>query len=102
MRECAPLEHPSSLTAAEVLALMQRSDAFRRAERFSEALWALDIVRPGSAARALGAKWLSAAMSMSSADVSRAARAQGLTGPDIGARIDAARLAALAQAMQRA
>jgi len=102
VREFTCLEHPGSLSAEDVLALLQRSDAFRRPERFSEALWALDIVRPGSAARALGAKWLSAAMSVSSADVSRAARAQGLTGPDIGARIDAARLAALAQAMQRA
>ena len=41
-------------------------------------------------------------MSVSTADVSRAAMAEGLTGPDIGVRIDAARLAALAQAMQRA
>mgnify|MGYP000010495442 FL=1 len=102
VRECAPLEHPSSLTAAEVLALMQRSDAFRRAERFSEALWALEIVRPQSAARALGAQWVSAALSVSTAEVSRAAMAEGLKGLEIGARIDAARLDALARAMKSA
>jgi tRNA nucleotidyltransferase (CCA-adding enzyme) len=102
VRELASLEHPGSLTAEEVLALMQRSDAFRRPERFSEALWALEIVRPQSAARALGAQWVSAALSVSTAEVSRAAMAEGLKGPDIGARIDAARLAALSRAMKSA
>ncbi len=102
VREFAPLEHPGSLTAEDVLALMQRSDAFRRAERFSEALWALEIVRPQSDARALGAQWLAATLSVSTAEVSRAAMAEGLKGPDIGARIDAARLAALARVMKSA
>jgi tRNA nucleotidyltransferase (CCA-adding enzyme) len=98
-REFAALEHPSSMTAAEVLALLHRSDAFRRPERFSEALWALEIVHPGSRARALGAQWLAAAMTVSTAEVSRVAMAEGLKGPAIGERIDAARLAALAQVM---
>jgi len=102
VREFAALEHPSSLTAAEVLALLHRSDAFRRPERFSEALWALEIVRPQLATRALGAQWLAAALSVSTAEVSRAAMAEGLKGPEIGARIDAARLSALAQAVKSA
>jgi tRNA nucleotidyltransferase (CCA-adding enzyme) len=99
VREFTPLEHISRLTATDVLALMQRSDAFRRAERFSEALWALEIVHPRSRARALGAQWLTAAITVSTADVSRVAMAEGLKGPAIGERIDAARLAALAQVM---
>ncbi|MEN9329049.1 MAG: hypothetical protein RLZZ484_237, partial [Pseudomonadota bacterium] len=102
VREFASLEHPSSLTAAEVLALLHRSDAFRRPERFSEAVWALEIVRPQLATRALGAQWLAAALSVSTAEVSRAAMAEGLKGPEIGARIDAARLSALAQALKSA
>jgi tRNA nucleotidyltransferase (CCA-adding enzyme) len=99
VREFVPREHLSGLTAEDVLALLHRSDAFRRPERFSEALWALEIVHARNAARAQGAHWLAAVMTVSTTEVSRAAMAEGLKGPAIGERIDAARLAALAKVM---
>lgn len=95
VREQAALREPAALSPQEVLALLHRCDAFRRPERLSDVFWAMAVLHPHARVRVLGAQWLQAALGVASADISRAALAEGLKGPAIGARIDAARLTAL-------
>jgi tRNA nucleotidyltransferase (CCA-adding enzyme) len=98
VREQTALRDPAMPPPQEVLALLHRCDAMRRPERLQDLFWAMTVLQPQGRLRALGAQWLRAALGVSSAEISQAALAEGLKGPAIGARIDAARLDALQRA----
>lgn len=95
-RELGALQNAHTMSPAEVLALLHRCDALRRPERFIESLWAVAVLCPQSAVRDIGAQWLQVVLGVVTSDIARAAMAEGLSGPAIGARMDAARLDALA------
>ncbi|PAT32797.1 multifunctional CCA addition/repair protein [Vandammella animalimorsus] len=101
--------------AAHTIALLERCDALRRPERFALALWACECMAQADAAlpqpsqsaaadaiapaypqrpRLLAA--LQAAQSVDTAPIAAQAARQGLQGPQIGAHIQAARIAAVA------
>ncbi|MDO4724050.1 MAG: multifunctional CCA addition/repair protein [Comamonadaceae bacterium] len=101
--------------AASTVALLEHCDALRRPERFALALWACDCMAQADAALALPAgaaaeraaafaypqrprllAALQAAQSVDTAPIAAQAARQGLQGPQIGARIQAARIAAVA------
>jgi tRNA nucleotidyltransferase (CCA-adding enzyme) len=90
--------------AEAVLRLLVRCDALRRPERFLLALHACECDARGrlgkeDEAYAQGprlALLLKAAQSVDSATISAQALQDGLKGPAVGGRIDAARLAAIA------
>ena len=99
-------ENLGTLTAA-LLRLLERCDAPRRPQRFRELLLACQCDARGRAGRAddpypqrerLSAA-LDAVLAADTAAASRQALAEGLQGPAIGQRVHAARLAALAQAL---
>jgi tRNA nucleotidyltransferase (CCA-adding enzyme) len=106
-REHGNIHQSLSFGAEAVLRLLVRCDALRRPERFLLALQACE----GDARGRLGkeddpyaqgprlALLLKAAQSVDSAALSAQALAEGLTGPAVGARIDAARLAAISSAL---
>jgi len=93
--------------AEAVLRLLVRCDALRRPERFLLALQACECDARGrlgkeEEAYAQGprlALLLKAAQSVDSAAVSAQALQDGLNGPAVGARIEAARVAAIAAAL---
>jgi tRNA nucleotidyltransferase (CCA-adding enzyme) len=100
--------HQSLCFGAEaVLRLLMRCDALRRPERFLLALQACECDARGRlgkedeayAQRPRLALLLKAAQSVDSAAVSAQALKDGLKGPAVGARMDAARLAAIAAAL---
>ena len=80
--------------AAAVIALLESGDAFRRAERFAEALeaWRAGGLAPGALARLRAALRITAAIALSPLDRT------GLVGPAIGALLRERRIAALAAA----
>ncbi len=106
-REHGNIHQSMSFGAEAVLRLLVRCDALRRPERFLLALQACECDARGrlgkeDEAYAQGprlALLLKAAQSIDSATVSAQALAEGLTGPAVGARIDAARLKAIAAAL---
>jgi len=93
--------------AEAVLRLLVRCDALRRPERFLLALQACECDARGrldkeDVAYAQGprlAKLLQAAQSVDSAAISTHALQEGLKGPEIGKRLDTARLAAIEPAL---
>ena len=97
VREQTTLTHPHDLRRSAVLALLHRCDALRRPERMREVFWAMAVLHPSSQAREVGARWLQAVLGVVSAEISQAALVEGLKGPAIGQRVDAARLAALSR-----
>jgi tRNA nucleotidyltransferase (CCA-adding enzyme) len=106
-REHGNIHQSLGFGAEAVLRLLLRCDALRRPERFLLALQACECDARGRLGKedevyAQGprlALLLKAAQSVDSAAVSAQALAEGLTGPAVGARIDAARLKAIAAAL---
>ena len=106
-REHGNIHQSLGFGAEAVLRLLVRCDALRRPERFLLALQACECDARGrlgkeDEAYAQGprlALLLKAAQSVDSAAVSAQALQDGLKGPAVGARIDAARLAAIATAI---
>ena len=106
-REHGNIHQSGSFGAEAVLRLLVRCDALRRPERFLLALQACAFDARGrlgkeDEAYAQGprlAKLLKAAQSVDSAMVSAQALQEGLQGAAVGARVDAARVAAIAVAL---
>jgi tRNA nucleotidyltransferase (CCA-adding enzyme) len=106
-REHGNIHQSGGFGAEAVLRLLVRCDAQRRPERFLLALQACECDARGrlgkeNEAYAQGprlALLLKAAQSVDSAAVSAQALQDGLKGPAVGARMDAARLAAIAAAL---
>ena len=106
-REHGNIHQSLGFGAEAVLRLLVRCDALRRPERFLLALQACECDARGrlgkeDEAYAQGprlALLLKAAQSVDGAAVSAQALQDGLTGPAVGARMDAARLAAIAAAL---
>jgi tRNA nucleotidyltransferase (CCA-adding enzyme) len=104
-RELAVVGCGPSLDAAQMLALLERCDAWRRPDRFAELLQACECVAtaggtagmPPWPPRAVLARALARAREVDTAAVARAAAERGLAGPAIGQAISAARLAAMAR-----
>jgi tRNA nucleotidyltransferase (CCA-adding enzyme) len=106
-REHGNIHQSGGFGAEAVLRLLVRCDALRRPERFLLALQACECDARGRlgkedeayAQRPRLALLLKAAQSVDSAAVSAQALQEGLNGPAVGARMDAARLAAIAAAL---
>ncbi len=102
-REHGHIHSSASLGAAAALRLLVRCDALRRPERFGQVLQACMCdargrlgwqERPYPQAERLQAL-LQAALSIDTAEVARQAQAEGLSGAQVGERIEAARTDAL-------
>ena len=106
-REHGNIHQSGNFGAEAVLRLLVRCDALRRPERFLLALQACECDARGRLGKedetyAQGprlAKLLQAAQSVDSATISAQALQEGLKGPEIGKRLDAARLAAIESAL---
>ena len=106
-REHGNIHQSLGFGAEAVLRLLVRCDALRRPERFLLALQACECDARGRLGkedeaytqRPRLALLLKAAQSVDSAAISAQALQDGLKGPAVGARIDAARLAAIAAAI---
>jgi len=106
-REHGNIHQSLGFGAGAVLRLLVRCDALRRPERFLLALEACECDARGRlgkedetyAQRPRLALLLKAAQSVDGAAVSAQALQDGLKGPAVGARMDAARLAAIAAAL---
>ena len=106
-REHGNIHQSLGFGAETVLRLLVRCDALRRPDRFLLALQACECDARGrlgkeDAAYTQGprlALLLKAAQSVDGAAISAQALAEGLTGPSVGARMDAARLAAISAAI---
>jgi tRNA nucleotidyltransferase (CCA-adding enzyme) len=106
-REHGNIHRSTELDAAALVRLMDRCDAWRRAERFEQTLQACEcdargrlgfeeqVYAPAPRLRAA----LAAAQQVSSAEVSARAIARGLKGPDIGRALHQARVEAVAAAL---
>ena len=102
-REHGNIHRSSEFGAAALVRLLERCDAFRKPERFADILLACECDARGRLGlnehpypqrqRLLGA--LSAAQSVSTAEVAAAAEAQGLSGAAIGQAVHTARTLAL-------
>lgn len=105
-REHGHIHRSAELGPAAVLRLLERCDAIRKPGRFDEVLWACECDSRGRTgladrsypqrARLLAAQ--AAALAVDTAPIAQAAAQAGLTGPQIGERIHAARVDAIAQA----
>jgi tRNA nucleotidyltransferase (CCA-adding enzyme) len=106
-REHGNIHQSLGFGAEAVLRLLVRCDALRRPERFLLALQACECDARGRLGKedmvyAQGqrlAKLLQAAQSVDSTAISAQALQEGLKGPEIGKRLDAARLAAIESAL---
>jgi tRNA nucleotidyltransferase (CCA-adding enzyme) len=106
-REHGNIHQSGGFGAEAVLRLLVRCDAMRRPERFLLALQACECDARGRLGKednayAQGprlALLLKAAQSVDSASISAQALQDGLKGPAVGARLDAARLAAISGAL---
>jgi len=106
-REHGNIHQSLGFGAEAVLRLLVRCDALRRPERFLLALQACECDARGRLGKEDGAYaqgprlalLLKAAQSVDSAAVSAQALQDGLKGPAVGARMDAARLTAIAAAL---
>ncbi|MGC4079271.1 MAG: multifunctional CCA addition/repair protein [Rubrivivax sp.] len=98
-REHGNIHRSSEFGAAAVVRLLERCDAFRRPERFAEALWACECDARGRSGlegqpypqRERLAALLDAARGVDTATVAAAAAARGAKGPQIAAAIQMAR-----------
>lgn len=105
-REHGNIHRSAELGEEALLRLLERCDAMRQAERFALVLqacecdargrWGFEAAAYPQAARLLRAQ--KAALAVDTAPVAQAAAAQGLQGPQIGARIAQARVQAIRQA----
>jgi tRNA nucleotidyltransferase (CCA-adding enzyme) len=106
-REHGNIHQSGGFGAEAVLRLLLRCDAMRRPERFLLALQACECDARGRSGKEDAtysqgprlALLLELAQSVDSASISAQALEEGLQGPAIGARIDAARLAAISAAI---
>ena len=106
-REHGNVHRSESLDAAAVMRLLERCDAWRRPQRFSELLLACECDARGRTGfeerpypqRDRLQRALDAALAVDSASLSAHALAQGWKGPDIGDAIRNARLAAVAASL---
>ena len=106
-REHGNIHQSLGFGAEAVLRLLVRCDALRRPERFLLALQACECDARGRLGKEHEAYMqgprlallLKAAQSVDSASVSAQALQEGLKGPAVGARLDAARLAAISAAL---
>jgi tRNA nucleotidyltransferase (CCA-adding enzyme) len=106
-REHGNIHRSSDFSAAAVVRLLERCDAFRKPQRFGDALLACECDARGrlgleekaypQRARLLAA--LGAARNVATADVAAEAAARGLTGPRVGEMIHAARVAAVQEGL---
>ena len=106
-REHGNIHRSQDLNAAAVLRLLTRCDALRQPERFDRVLQACEADARGrlglqdapypQAQRLTRA--LEAALGVATADIAAAAAQEGLQGPQIGARIEAARTTAILQTL---
>ncbi|QHI99554.1 multifunctional CCA addition/repair protein [Xylophilus rhododendri] len=106
-REHGNIHRSGELDAAALMRLLERCDALRRPERFSDVLLACECDARGRLGmdenaypqrqRLLAAQ--AAALSVETAPVAAAAAAAGARGPKIGEAVTRARVAAIAQAL---
>jgi tRNA nucleotidyltransferase (CCA-adding enzyme) len=109
-REHGHIHMSGTLGAAALLRLFERCDALRRPQRFTAVLLACECDARGRTGReALPyapatrlPPLLQAALGVDTAAIAAGAQATGRRGPDIGAAIQAARVAAMTQALARA
>jgi tRNA nucleotidyltransferase (CCA-adding enzyme) len=104
-REHGNIHRSEDFGAAALVRLLERCDAFRKPQRFSDVLLACECDARGRLGlqdraypqknRLLGV--LAAAQSVSTQDVAAGAHAQGLEGKQVGEMIHAARVASVAQ-----
>ena len=102
-REHGNIHRSGELNAAAVMRLLTRCDAIRQPERFARVLQACEADARGRLGledrdypQALRlAQALQAALSVSTAEIAATAAREGLQGPHIGKRIEAARVAAV-------
>jgi tRNA nucleotidyltransferase (CCA-adding enzyme) len=102
-REHGNIHRSSEFSAAALVRLLERCDAFRKPQRFADALLACECDARGrlgledkpypQRARLLAA--LDAARQVATADVAGEAASRGLSGPKVGEMIHAARVAAV-------
>jgi len=102
-REHGNIHRSSEFGAAALVRLLERCDALRKPARFGEILLACECDARGrlgfedqpypQRARLAGA--LAAAQSVATADIAQQAMAEGLSGPKVGERIQAARTVAV-------
>ena len=106
-REHGTIHRSGVLNAASLLRLLERCDAIRKPARFEDVLLACECDARGRLGRddepypqrdRLMAA-LTAAQAVVTADVAAAAQARGLSGLDVGRRIHAARIEAIAAAL---
>jgi tRNA nucleotidyltransferase (CCA-adding enzyme) len=108
-REHGNIHQSGSFGAEAVLRLLVRCDALRRPDRFLLALQACECDARGRLGKEDApytqgsrlASLLKAAQSVDSAAISAQALQEGLKGPAVGARLDAARLDAISVALAR-
>jgi tRNA nucleotidyltransferase (CCA-adding enzyme) len=107
-REHGNIHRSDELNAAAVMRLLVRCDAIRQSERFALVLQACEADARGRLgledrdypqAKRL-AQALGAALGVVTADIAAAAAREGLQGPQIGERIEAARTSAISAAFQ--
>jgi tRNA nucleotidyltransferase (CCA-adding enzyme) len=106
-REHGNIHRSSDLNAAAVMRLLERCDAIRKPERFTEALLACECDargRTGLQAQPYPQRLrlhaaLDAALAVNTAPIAQAAAQQGLQGKAIGEAVTAARTQAVAQAL---
>jgi tRNA nucleotidyltransferase (CCA-adding enzyme) len=106
-REHGNIHRSLELDARALVRLLERCDAFRKPERFAQALLACECDARGRGGmeerpypqreRLLGA--LAAARSVSTEVIAKEAMARGIAGPQVGERIHQARIAAVAQSL---
>jgi len=107
-REHGNIHRSGELNAAAIMRLLVRCDAIRQSERFALVLQACEADARGrlgledrdypQASRLALA--LAAALGVVTADIAAAAAREGLQGPQIGERIEAARTCAISAALQ--
>ena len=103
-REHGHIHQSGELNAAAVMRLMTRCDAIRQSDRFALVLQACEADARGRLGREDSpypqaqrlALALQAALGVVTADIAAAAAREGLKGPQVGERIEAARVAAVA------
>jgi len=105
-REHGHIHRSAELGPAALLRLLERCDAIRKPERFDDVLWACECDSRGRAGlagrdypqrpRLLAAQ--AAALAVDTAPVAQAAAHAGLKGPQVGERIRAIRVDAIARA----
>ena len=107
-REHGNIHASGALNAAALVRLLERCDAWRRPDRFAQALLACECDARGRLGRAEDAypqrprllAALAAAQAVETAAIAAVAQAAGERGPAIGARITAARVQAVAQTLE--